>query len=103
MPRKKKTPDTELGRKLMQIRLENNLSVLGMAERIGRNKATISRYEDGRTIPDAETITAYCREFDLDPNYLLGWVNSKKDELTEEQFLNLWMKHGKKLWAELNR
>lgn len=53
MPRKKKMPDTELGNKLMQIKLENNLSVPGMAERISRDKATISRYEDDRTNPDA--------------------------------------------------
>lgn len=101
MSRKKNTPDTELGYRLTQIRLGNNLSVSEVAERIGRDKATISRYEDGRTNPDAETIKAYCQAFGVDPNWLLGW--RIKQKISEEHFRELWELHGKALWDELNR
>ena len=101
MSRKKNRPDTELGYRLTQIRLENNLSVSEVAERIGRDKATISRYEDGRTNPDAETIKAYSQAFDVDPNWLLGWGTNQK--FSEEHFRELWEQHGIALWAELNR
>ena len=105
MPRRRNKPDTELGNRLVQLRLDHNMSVAELAEKIGRNKSTISRYEDGRTNLVAETIQAYCREFDVNPNYLLGWELSNENihEIPENRFLDLWNKFGRKLWAELSR
>ena len=100
MPRKRKMPDSELGYRLMQMRLGKNMSVEGLGGKFGRGKATISRYEhDGKI--DAETILVYCREFNVDPNYLLGW--EKSVNITEDQFMNLLMTLGKELWSELKK
>ena len=38
MPRKRNKPDTELGNRLVQLRLDHNMSVAELAEKIGRNK-----------------------------------------------------------------
>ena len=92
----KKTPDTELGRKLLEVRLENKLSVDEMARRIGRYKSTVTHYENGQTIPDAEMIKVYCREFRTSPNELLGWTDD--EVLTEEKFRKIWAKLGEMIW-----
>ena len=103
MPRKKKTPDTLLGSRLMKIRLDNNLSLEKMGELLGRDRTTIWRYEMEGNV-DAETILAYCKEFGVDPNYLLGWeTDSEKAGPSEEEFLKLLAKHGKHLWVEMNQ
>ena len=53
---------------------------------------------------NTETILAYCKEFGVDPNYILCWktIPDRKDGLTEERFMNILESYGKKLWNEIS-
>ena len=64
-------------------------------------KKKISNTEIGRRLI---TILAYCKEFGVDPNYILCWktIPDRKDGLTEERFMNILESYGKKLWNEIS-
>ena len=77
--------------------MKNNLSLDRLGARLGRDKSTISRYENGMGNLNTETILAYCKEFGVDPNYILCWktIPDRKDGLTEERFMNILESYGK--------
>lgn len=54
-------------------RARKNMSQGELAERSGVSRITISRYEDGSTVPSAENLCAMSGALGISPNVLLGW------------------------------
>lgn len=82
---RKKNPPTkkeiDLANKLRAKRLENNLSLQDVADKLGVSKVTVSRYEtlDITNIP-SDKIEGMAELYNTTPAYLMGWENNKKQE-----------------------
>lgn len=82
---RKKNPPTkkeiELANKLRTKRLENNLSLQEVADKLGISKVTVSRYEtlDITNIP-SDKIEGMAKLYKTTPAYLMGWEEDKKEE-----------------------
>ena len=83
---RKKNPPTkkeiELANKLRTKRLENNLSLQEVADKLGISKVTVSRYEtlDITNIP-SDKIEGMAKLYNTTPAYLMGWEEEKKEEV----------------------
>lgn len=81
---RKKNPPTkkeiELANKLRTKRLENNLSLQEVADKLGISKVTVSRYEtlDITNIP-SDKIEGMAKLYNTTPAYLMGWEEDKSD------------------------
>lgn len=68
-----------LGEKLKKIRKENKISLEELssifAEKYnsGTSKATLSRWENGKQLPDLNSLKMYCDYFGLSMDYLCGY------------------------------
>jgi len=96
---RKKNPPTkkeiELANKLRAKRLENNLSLQEVADKLGVSKVTVSRYEtlDITNIP-SDKIEGMAKLYNTTPAYLMGWEDKKEEkdifsQLTEEELAKL--------------
>ena len=96
---RKKNPPTkkeiELANKLRTKRLENNLSLQEVAEKLGISKVTVSRYEtlDITNIP-SDKIEGMAKLYNTTPAYLMGWEDKKEEnnvfsQLTEDELAKL--------------
>lgn len=87
---RKKNPPTkkeiELANKLRTKRLENNLSLQEVADKLGISKVTVSRYEtlDITNIP-SDKIEGMAKLYNTTPAYLMGWEEDEKEELTNQE------------------
>lgn len=61
-----------LQNKIQELRRENNFSQREMAERIKVSRQTISKWECGMAVPDADYLAAIADLFSVDVNYLLA-------------------------------
>ena len=81
---RKKNPPTkkeiELANKLRTKRLENNLSLQEVADKLGVSKVTVSRYEtlDITNIP-SDKIEGMAELYKTTPAYLMGWEDKKEE------------------------
>lgn len=77
----------KLGQKLKEIRLQNNLSMDELTERLNRkyelniSKSMVSRWENNKSEPLNTYLSAYAKEFNQDMNYLLGINDSPSDDI----------------------
>lgn len=82
---RKKNPPTkkeiELANKLRAKRLENNLSLQEVADKLGVSKVTVSRYEtlDITNIP-SDKIEGMAKLYNTTPAFLMGWENKKEEK-----------------------
>lgn len=60
---------TTVGQRIRAARLALGLSQVDVAQRLGLNRASISIYERGGTVPE-RSIEALCREFHISGDYL---------------------------------
>lgn len=67
----------KFGERLKQRRLELKISADELAKRIGKNRATIYRYEKGdiENVP-IDVLDPLSEALDTTPEYLLGWSDS---------------------------
>lgn len=62
-----------LGQRIKELRTQHNLTVAELAEKIGIDKSTLSRIENGKTQNiGAEQLVNLCREFQVSADFLLG-------------------------------
>ena len=79
---RKKNPPTkkeiELANRLRSKRLENNLSLQEVADKLGISKVTVSRYEtlDITNIP-SDKIEGMAKLYNTTPAYLMGWEDER--------------------------
>jgi len=69
-----------IGERIKNKRLEEGLSVDELAQKIGKNRATIYRYESNEieNMP-IEVMQLLSKALNCSPTYLMGWENSKNE------------------------
>lgn len=61
-----------LGEKIRQLRKDRKLSQTQLAKILSTSQDTISLWEIGKSLPDANNIVAICKFFEVSADYLLG-------------------------------
>ena len=78
-----------IGERIKMIRKESGLTQQKFAERIGAKQNTIAQYEIGRNAPIDPVITAICKEFDIQEDWLryglepMRAAKSRDEEIAE--------------------
>lgn len=72
-----------VGKRIRYLRKSENLTQQELAAIIGVAKSTISMYENDQREPDFETLEAIADYFNVDMNYLTGWVSDPYDYETD--------------------
>lgn len=67
---------------LKKLRLERNLSQQKLAEAIGLSQQTITKYENGKTQPDFQTLMTLAEFFHTSVDYLIGYTNNPRSNRT---------------------
>lgn len=52
---------------------DNDLKLYKMENVVGISRSTLSRWKLGETMPNAEQIYIICKEYNVSPNWILGW------------------------------
>ena len=63
---------------IKRLRAENGLSQDDLAERVHVVRQTVSKWERGASVPDAETLAALANALDTTPNELLGMPGGRR-------------------------
>ena len=88
-----------VGERIKQLRMELGLSADELAEKVGKNRATIFRYESGDIENmSIEVISLLSKALGTTPDVLMGWDNlpSNKDSSAEiEKAIKLYKKYKK--------
>ncbi len=64
------------------LRKELDFSQIEIAKKLSINRTNISHYEQGRTIPDADTLSKIADIFNVSVDYLLGRTNVREQDNT---------------------
>lgn len=75
----------ELGKTLIDIRRENNLTQEDMAEKFHVTRQTISNWENGKSFPDLETLICISDAFHVSLDTMLKGDKEMVSEMTKEQ------------------
>ena len=84
MKRKDKTTEvkcTDFANTIYQIRMEKKLTQKDLADLIGVSDRTISKWENGTTVPDLETIKRLCKALGTSPDSIVKSKKNYKDVL----------------------
>lgn len=76
-----------LKNKLKQLREENGLSQVDLAEKLGKSQNTISSWETGRTMPRMKDMNALCSLYDCTLESLTGIKQFDANDITVEDIL----------------
>lgn len=61
-----------LGERIKQLRKENGMTQVDMAQKLGVTKGTVSTWETNSRVPGFETLTEMCDMFQRSLDYLMG-------------------------------
>lgn len=59
------------GQRLKQLRAAHHLTLVELGERIGRSSSTLSAWENGVQLPEAESFGRLCQVFNVSPQWFL--------------------------------
>ncbi|HGZ9196892.1 helix-turn-helix domain-containing protein [Staphylococcus aureus] len=83
----------EIGQQIKQKRRDNHINLTDFAKRIGVNKSTLSRYENGSRKVPMEDINTIAHELNITPEQLIfkradktGHMDDYEGKLTEEEW-----------------
>lgn len=101
MKRTNKTTEvkcTDFANTIYNIRKERNITQKELADLIGVSDRTISKWENGSTVPDLETIKKLCNELGISPDSIVKSEKNYKDRLQDfkrmvGKFLNYILKN----------
>lgn len=78
-----------LKERLVQLREENGIAQIELAERLHVTRQTVSRWEGGKTEPDVDTLIAIAKIFGVSLDYVCGADEvlrpERKEELPEKE------------------
>lgn len=80
----------ELGKRITEIRKQNNMTQEDLAEKFHVTRQTISNWENGKSYPDIETLVCISNEFNVSLDMMLKGDDDMVRKITKEQ------KQGKK-------
>lgn len=91
------------GERIRELRSRYNISQVDLAEQIGVTKQTLYKYEHDiiDEIPKAK-IEAIAKVFDVQPEYLLGWMEGRK-EYSYEDFMKKILPDNERIIIEAYR
>ncbi len=69
----------EIGKFIAEKRREKNLTQEVLAERLGISNKTVSKWENGKSMPDYAIVEALCAELDITVAELLGGKEQKPE------------------------
>lgn len=101
MKRTNKTTEvkcTDFANTIYNIRKERNITQKELADLIGVSDRTISKWDNGSTVPDLETIKKLCNELGISPDSIVKSEKNYKDRLQDfkrmvGKFLNYILKN----------
>lgn len=101
MKRTNKTTEakcTDFANTIYNIRKEGDITQKELADLIGVSDRTISKWENGSTVPDLETIKKLCNELGISPDSIVKSEKNYKDRLQDfkrmvGKFLNYILKN----------
>lgn len=82
----------KIGKFIADLRKEKNMTQEQLSEKMGVSNKTISRWENGKTMPDYSLLEELCDELDISINELLSGEkieNEKYINHAEENLINL--------------
>lgn len=79
----------KIGRFIALCRKNNNMTQIQLAEKLGITDRAISKWENGRALPDASLMLDLCKELKITVNDLLSGEVVKMDEYNERSEQNL--------------
>ena len=71
----------KMGKFISELRKEKNLTQEQLAEKMGVTDKSISRWENGKTMPDLSMITILAEELNVEVSELLNGRKMTKEEL----------------------
>lgn len=75
----------ELGKRITEIRKENNMTQEELAEKFHVTRQTISNWENGKSYPDVETLVHISNEFNVSLDMLMKGDKDMVSKITKEQ------------------
>ena len=79
----------KIGKFINNCRKEKNLTQEGLAEKLGVTSKSISRWENGNTMPDYSLLKDLCKELDINVNELLSGERIEKNDYMNKSEENL--------------
>lgn len=89
-----------IGQRIRTMRIQNGLSIDDLAYRLGKNRTTIYRYENGdiENLP-LGILDSLANALNTTPAYLMGWENSENNnsviyetnESSTVEYISKWM------------
>ena len=61
----------QIGNRIKELRLENNLSQQKFGELLSVSQDTVSLWENGKSVPTTEFLIAIAKQFDVSVDYIL--------------------------------
>ena len=74
----------KIGSFITKIRKENNLTQAKLAEKIFVSEKTISKWENGKSVPDTETLPLLCEALNVSINEILNGEKIKNEDYTQK-------------------
>ena len=68
----------KIGNFIKSIRLDNNLTQKSFADKFGVTYQAVSKWENGKNIPDISILKQICDEYNIDINEILNGEKKKK-------------------------
>jgi len=90
----------KIGKFILQLRQENNLSQKELAELIPVTRQAVSRWEKGKSIPDSSTLLLLSDIFNVSVNELLSGERLKKEEIQSLEKITLGIIDNSKVEAK---
>lgn len=75
----------DIGRFIAEKRKQKNLTQEQLAERIGVSNKTVSKWENGKCMPDYSVIELLCKELDITVTELLDGKASDSSEMPNDE------------------
>ena len=79
----------KIGKFINHCRKEKGLTQEGLAEKLGVTSKSISRWENGNTMPDYSLLKDLCNELDINVNELLSGERIEKNDYMNKSEENL--------------
>ncbi len=77
----------DLGEKIKNLRIKNNISQEDLANGIGVSRQTISKWENNTVLPDSYNISSLCEFFKVNSNYFFNNVEEVTDKEVDNNSL----------------
>ena len=79
----------KIGKFIAELRKEKNITQEQLAEKLGVTSKSISRWENGRTMPDYTLLKDLCNDLDININELLSGEKIKENDYVNKSEENL--------------